>query len=338
MDATTYAGNGTSSNTINNADNGTVGFKPDLVWAKDRTNAASNILVDSVRGVSNVLVSNSTGADQSLPSYITSLNSNGFSVGTSATDLNASANNYVAWQWQAGQGTTSSNTNGSITSTVSVNATAGFSIVSYTGNGVAGATIGHGLGAAPQFIIVKGRTNVNDWNVYHQALGNTQALFLDTTNGAVTNINLWNNTSPTSSVITLGNGNNGNQNTITYVAYCWAQVAGFSQFGSYTGNNSADGPFIYTGFRPKFVLFKCAGNTSGWMIADTSRSPYNVSAAALFPNSSNAEYTVASDVGIDFLSNGIKIRGQGGETNYYSGTQYIYAAFAENPFKYANAR
>lgn len=338
MDATTYTGNASSPRSITNAG----GFKPDFVWIKNRSTTNWNNLFDSVRGSGKTLYSNATTAEASNSStgYLSAFNSDGFAVTTGssdASDVNANTNSYVGWQWQAGQGSTSSNTSGSITSTVSVNASAGFSIVTYTGTG-ANATVGHGLGVAPKFIIVKERSAANDWRTYHASVGNTGGVVLNLSVSFVTDSSYWNNTSPTSSVFSIGTNTGTNASGQTFVAYCWSEIDGFSKFGSYTGNNSTDGPFIYTGFRPKFILFKSSNNAAGWMIADSSRSPYNVSAAALFPSSSNSEYTVASDVAIDFLSNGIKIRGQGGETNYYSGGTYIYIAFAENPFKNSLAR
>jgi hypothetical protein len=331
MDATTYTGTLLSNNITN-----TASFKPDLVWVKSRSASTDNKLTDSVRGVTKGLISNTSGAETTDTQGLTAFNSNGFTVGTN-TDYNNLTSTYVGWQWQAGQGSTSSNTNGSITSTVSVNATAGCSIVTYTGTG-SNATVGHGLGVAPKFIIVRVRSASNDWRTYFASLGNTGGVVLNSSVAFVTDSSYWNNTNPTSSVFSVGTNTGTNANGQTFVAYCWSEIAGFSQFGSYTGNNSIDGPFVYTGFRPKFVLFKAANNASGWQISDSTRSPFNVSAAALFPNVSNAEYTIASDVAVDFLSNGFKLRGQGGETNYYSGGNYIYAAFAENPFKNALAR
>jgi hypothetical protein len=335
MDATTYSGSASAQSIAN-----TASFKPDLVWVKSRNQAYNNVLIDSVRGTTKFLASNNTNDEGTDAGSVTSFNANGFSVGTAIT-WNQSGSTYVGWQWQAGQGTNTTNTNGSISSTVSVNASAGFSVVTYSGGGLAG-TVGHGLGVAPSLIIVKDRVPAvgggGFWFVYHSALGNTQYLLLSLTNSAASSSAVWNNTSPTSSVFSVGSSVDLTGIPGTFVAYCWSEIAGFSKFGSYTGNNSPDGPFIYTGFRPKFVLFKAANNVSSWQISDSSRSPYNVSAAALFPNSSNVEYTIASDVAVDFLSNGFKLRGQGGETNYYSGGNYIYAAFAENPFKNALAR
>jgi hypothetical protein len=329
MDATLYTGNDTAGTSITNA----AGFKPDLVWSKVRSGAGDHGLWDSVRGASNRLVSNSTSAEGSV-SGVTAFNSNGFTLGAA---YNVSPSTYVGWQWQAGQGTTSSNTSGSITSTVSVNASAGFSVVTYTGNGTGGATIGHGLGVAPAMFILKARSASGlYWVVYHQSLGATKALFLQLTDAANTDIGYFNNTAPTSSVLSLGSGASANQNGTTYVAYCWSQIAGFSSFGSYTGNGSTDGPFVYTGFRPKYVLIKGTSASRGWEVMDSSRDTYNAVIKTLQPDLSDAEYS-NSAYSIDFLSNGFKLR----NTNTYwngSGETYIYMAFAENPFKNALAR
>ena len=332
MDATLWTGNGADSNVIVNQGQ----FKPDFVWAKSRSNAVGHVLVDSVRGASKLLQSDTTGAEVTYAG-VSSFNSNGFTVSATGaiTGTNANAYTYAGWQWQAGQGSTSSNTSGSITSTVSVNTTAGFSVVTYTGTGSA-ATVGHGLGVAPSMIIVKNRTTAaTSWAVYHTSLGNTNYLLLETTNASAASITAWNNTSPTSTVFSVGTGTSVNQNTNSMVAYCWAEIAGFSKFGSYTGNGSTDGPFVYTGFRPKYVMIKCssaAGND--WPIIDTSRATYNAAGPELYADLSQAESTSNY---IDIVSNGFKIRSTGGQVNT-SATTYIYAAWAENPFNNSNAR
>jgi hypothetical protein len=274
FDATTYTGTG-ANRTITNNDLGTVGFKPDLVWTKNRdTTGYEHLLFDSVRGfaVNKDLCSNTADAEGSISGslygYVSSAVSNGYTVvdGSSANDLiNQSSKTYVAWQWQAGQGTTTTNNVGSISSQTSVNTTAGFSIVTYTGNGV-NSTVGHGLSSAPKFLIVKNRVGVYNWRVWHSALSGTQFLYLNATDSTVTNAAMWNSTIPTSSVLSLGTNAGVNNSGDTFVAYCWSEVAGFSQFGSYTGNGSADGPFIYTGFRPSFLLVKQT-NTSGQVLS-----------------------------------------------------------------------
>jgi hypothetical protein len=337
MDATTYTGTG-SSVAISNADNGTTGFKPDLVWIKSRSNATQNCLYDSVRGARVELESNNSNAEVTEPSgtSLTAFNSNGFQLETdnpTSGSTNNSGYTYVGWQWQAGQGTTSSNTSGTITSTVSVNATAGFSIATFTMPASGTATVGHSLGVAPSFIIVKSRTNTYNWRCYHISVGNTGALTLNSSAATATDIAYWNNTTPTSSVFTMGTTFNGGGD---FVAYCWAPVAGFSQFGSYTGNGSTDGPFIYTGFRPKFILLKRTDNPGDWWIQDTARSPYNTASDLLLPDSSATEYNT-SGYELDINSNGFKFRNSHASDNN-SGSAYIYAAWAENPFKFSNAR
>jgi hypothetical protein len=255
--------------------------------------------------------------------------------------MNTSAATYVGWQWQAGQGTTTTGTGtGGITSvTQSVNATAGFSIVTYTGSGSNG-TVTHGLGVAPRMIMVKWRSGggltAQDWNVYHASVGATARLFLNTTAASATTSVAWNNTAPTSSVFSIGTGTDVNGSGASYVAYCWAEIAGFSKFGSYTGNASTDGPFVYTGFRPKFVLIKRTDSTSNWYLFDTSRDTYNVMKNELLPNSTNAE--ADNTRWIDTLSNGFKIRADNASQINASGATMIYMAFAEHPFKNANAR
>ena len=307
-------------------------FQPDFVWIKNRGASTSHILVDSIRGVNNVLVANGTAGDQNLPSYVSSLTSNGFTVGTGSggtpADVNTNTNTYVAWCWRA-NGAAVSNTAGTITSQVSANTTSGFSIVTYTGNGSGTPTIGHGLGVAPSMVIVKTRSTANGWVVYHQSLGATQSIILSGTNAASTQTD-WGNTTPTSTVFYVNGGNN-NISAATYVAYCWAPIAGYSAFGSYTGNGSADGPFVYLGFRPKFVMVKAYNDTTNWAMFDTSRDPSNVSTHQLYPNLSNAEDANT----IDLLSNGFKLRQSGTPTNG-SGDTFIYAAFAEKPFGNAN--
>jgi hypothetical protein len=334
MDATLYTGAGNTSSSFTNA----AGFKPDLVWTKARSIGYSNYLYDSVRGTgtSKSLVSNTTNAEgaDANNANLTAFNSNGWSIGsTSGTNaLNDSGYTFVGWQWQAGQGSTSSNTNGSITSTVSVNASAGFSVVTYTGTGTNGATVGHGLGVTPSMMVFKRRNTTSDWATYHASIGNTGVIFLNLTSATTTTANAWNNTSPTSSVFSLGVGTDVNGSGSTYVAYCWTPIAGYSAFGSYSGNNSTDGPMVYTGFQPKFVLIKGTGNASGWQLQDSARNTYNVVNAVLRPDLSAAESTGYGGV-LDFLSNGFKLRTT--DTNYNSSSYgpYIYMAFATNPFK-----
>ena len=330
MAATTYTGTG-ATQTISNAVN-TVSFQPDFVWIKSRNTAGSNILQDSVRGATIALFSDATTADTTLVNGLTAFASNGFTLGSGAsTNQNTSATTYIGWNWKAG-GTAVSNTAGTITSQVSANTTAGFSVVTYTGTG-ANATVGHGLGVAPGLILTKSRNAAQSWYVYHSATGGTKTLYLNLADVAFADNRIWNNTDPTISVFSIGTVGP-NASGVTQVAYCWAPVAGYSAFGSYTGNGSADGPFIYTGFRPRFVLVKCSNAVESWYIFDSSRNTYNVTNLGLVPNMDIAEFSSNT---FDFVSNGIKIRTTNTLANS-SGVTYIYAAFAENPLKYANAR
>jgi hypothetical protein len=331
MAATTYTGNG-AARSVANTVNGT-SMQPDLVWIKSRNTTWYNVLEDSVRGVFNALYSNTTGAESS-PGGVSAFNSNGFSLDT-YNNTNNNTDTYVAWQWKAG-GTSSSNTNGSITSTVSVNATAGFSVVTFTSPGGSAQTIGHGLGVAPSFIIMKSRNNSSGWNSYHASLGNTQQINLQSTAAATSSVDWWNNTSPTSSVWTIGA--NLNISTWTWVAYCFSAVHGYSAFGSYTGNGSSDGPFVFTGFRPRFVMIKNITNAADWYITDTARDPYNVTVNKRTANPSTAESSNSGLGQFDVLSNGFKQRQGAGTGLNNSGDTYIYAAFAENPFKLSLAR
>ena len=337
MAASTWTGNGTSQ-TINNGTNNTIGatFQPDFIWIKDRSTASSHALTNSIVGTSLYLISNTTGAELTDTTSVTAINSTGFvlGAGTATFYTNRNGDAFIGWQWKA-NGTGVSNTNGSITSTVSANTTAGFSVVTFNSNATAGATVGHGLGVAPNMIFVKSRSIVGDWGVYHSAVGNTGGLILDTTAAVNTTVQFWNNTSPTSSVFTLGNGSTVNPTSgTTMVAYCWAAVPGYSAFGSYTGNGSADGTFVYTGFRPRFLLVKRTDTVESWNIVDTSRDTYNQAGTNLYPNLGNAESTNNL---CDLLSNGFKLRNTWTGANTSGGT-YIYAAFAENPFNSSRAR
>jgi hypothetical protein len=313
-------------------------MQPDLVWIKSRSNSQGNNLFDSIRGAGYVLFSNATNAETNNTANFTSFNSNGFSLASNGGDTNFSGYTYVAWQWRASNATAVTNTAGSITSTVSANTSAGFSIVTYTGTG-ANATVGHGLGVAPSMIIIKNRSTVTDWPVYHGSNTTspaTQRVLLNTTDATATSSTYWNNTAPTSSVFSISTYSGVNGNTNAMVAYCFAQVAGYSAFGSYTGNGSSDGPFIFTGFRPAFILIKCSSAAGGWKIYNTSELNYNPINTSLETNDAGAEATSTS-FNSDWLSNGFKLRTTYADFNT-NGNTYIYMAFAESPFKYALAR
>jgi hypothetical protein len=305
-----------------------VGFQPDWVWTKGRSVAFSHYLFDSVRGTGKRLISNSTSNEDVSIFGVSSFNSDGFTLGTD-TGANNSGSTFVSWNWLASN-TTTSNTSGSITSTVSANTTSGFSIVSYTGNGTSGATIGHGLGVTPKMFIIKARGASVNWRVYHSSIGNTAGLALNTTGGSDTNSGFFNNTSPTSTVFTVGDGSTVNTSSGTYIAYCFAEVKGYSKFGSYTGNGSTDGTFVYTGFKPAFIMLKSSSSGAvGWITHDNKRIGFNPNNYYVEPNNSNAES--ADTDKILLLSNGFKLISTSASWNSSGGT-YIYMAFAENPF------
>jgi len=336
-----YTGNGTT-----NAITG-VGFQPDFVWLKGRSDALFNGLYDAVRGAGSTkgLYSNDTVAEGTYFNFqnLISFDSNGFTLGATVNtnNINLNAATFVGWNWKA-NGAGSTNTAGTITSTVSASTASGFSIVTYTGNGTNGSTVGHGLGVTPGMVIVKSRTSANDWAVYHSGLTAGNMVFLNTTGSSQT-ITTYDNGGiypVSSSTFTTAQGgitqNNVNGSGITYVAYCFAEVAGYSKIGSYVGNDSADGTFIYTGFRPAFILYKKATGTDGWVIFDTKRNTYNVVDSALQPNTSGAEASSAAG-SLDIVSNGFKQRNANNIANSSSFT-YIYMAFAEFPFKFSLAR
>ena len=302
-----------------------VGFQPDLIWGKNRSATGSHNLVDSVRGVSEVIYSNLTDAEATDTSSYNAFGSDGFTMG-SQSNINGSGNNIVSWNWKAG-GTASSNTDGSITSSVSASTTSGFSIVSYTGTGNDPETIGHGLGVTPSMIIVKDRNTAGGWRVYHKSVGNDKVLALDGTIAGTTS-DAWNSTTPTPSLFTVGNDTITNGNGTTHIAYCFAEKQGYSKFGSYTGNGSADGTFIYTGFKPAWVMTKKTSGTSSWIMMDNKRNTSNVMNKFLDAYDGGAEGSLDS---FDFLSNGFKLRTSNGDRNA-SGETYIFMCFAENPF------
>ena len=315
-----------------------VGFKPDWTWIKSRSHASSHVLTDSSRGVTKSLFSDTTGAESTLSGGVTAFGTDGFTLGTEGT-VNTNTRTYVAWNWKANGGTataTISESGNNPAAVVQANPTAGFSIVAYTGTQAAG-TIAHGLGAVPKMMIFKNRAvDGNGWIVYHA--GNTAApetdfLFLNNTNATADNANRFNDTAPTNSVFTLGADANINDNGVACIGFIFAEVEGYSKFGSYTGNGNVDGAFVYLGFRPAWILLKCQNDACSWNILDNTRDPINTVLEYILPNSADA---AADLVQADFLSNGIKFRTTNAERN---GTRVIlYMAFAESPFKYANAR
>ena len=327
----TYTGTG-ATRSITGA-----GFKPDWVWIKERSASASaHNLSDAVRGAGKALFSNTTDAEYDYGigtgGNLRSFDSDGFSLGT-ASQTNANATTFVSWNW-LGANTTVSNTSGTISSTVSANTTSGFSIVSYTGTGATGGTVGHGLGVAPSMIIVKNRnSSVNEWIVYTKTTTKDKILLLNSTNAVATVSGYWGSAEPTSSVFGVyaaagaANNNSGN----SHIAYCFAEVKGYSKFGSYTGNGNADGTFVYLGFKPAMVIRKRTDAVQDWLIHDNKRTGINQTTSytsTLKPNTSDAELGFNE---IDILSNGFKCRASDTHGNA-SGGNYIYMAFADNPF------
>ena len=343
-----YTGDGNSGRSITG-----LGFQPDLVWTKERTSTSGHIWFDSVRGADKYLFSVLTNAEGDAGGGVISFDSDGYSTGSNGA-VNQDGEDYVAWCWKAG-GAAISNTDGSITSQVSANQTAGFSIVSYTGNATDNATVGHGLGKVPDMIIVKNRTSAVAWGVWHSSLTSGQVLRLNATTEAQTPATAYfQDENNTSSVFSLGTNDETNDGDgDTYIAYCWAEIEGFSKFGSYTGNGSTDGPFVYCGFKPAFVMIKAADDLSpyqayaSWAIKDSSRHPYNkANPLTLWANATYEEGKRGNgdadtfNENFDFLSNGFKMSSTNSyevETNK-SGEKYIFMAFAESPFKTANAK
>jgi hypothetical protein len=326
-----YTGTGSTLNVTG------VGFQPDFTWIKGRSNATDHNLYDVVRGTTEKLASNSTAIQVTDADALTAWTSTGFTLGADGDEeVNGSGRTFVGWNWKAG-GTAASNTDGTITSSVSANPTAGFSIAAYTGTGSA-ATIGHGLSSAPELIIVKNRDQADAWQVYcasNTAAPETDYLVLNTDAATTDNVDRWNDTTPSASVFTIGDGVEVNTNTEDYIAYCFHSVEGYSKVGSFVGKGGADGPFIYTGFRPAFFLWKDIEYTGTyWGIIDNQREGYNVDNEQLYATISAGEYTnhVA-----DILSNGIKVRTDLGNINAPDDV-IIFMAFAESPFKTSNAR
>jgi len=315
-----YNGTG-SSNSVTG-----VGFQPDWVWLKHRNGANNHCAYDAIRGVQKTLHPDLTNAESTDANNLTAFGTDGFTVG-SGTNVNGSSGTYVSWNWLGANGTTS-NSDGSITSTVSANTTAGFSIVSFTGNATAGATIGHGLGVTPKWVIVKNRSNAQNWFIYHEEIGATKVIYLDLTNAQQTLTQGWNDTAPTSSVVSLGTEAGTNQSGANMIAYCFAEKKGYSKFGSYIGNQSTAGPFVFTGFRPAFVMVKRTDSTSDWLMCDNKRPGFNPIDDKLFANTNQAEDPYEA---FDFVSNGFKVTSAGTGHNA-SGANMIYMAFAENPF------
>jgi hypothetical protein len=305
-----------------------VGFQPDWVWIKNRSDTRKHNLYDAIRGVTKRIVSNANSAEDTASNGLTAFGTDGFTTG-SEQDTNHNGNNFVSWNWKGANGTTS-NSNGTTTSTVSANTTAGFSIVQYAGASSA-KTIGHGLGVVPEMIIVKTYSSGYEWAVYHKETGHGKNLYLDSSGGASNTTTFWNNTAPTNQVFSTGGQiiytNYSGQN---YIAYCFASKKGYSKIGKYTCNQNADGPFVYTGFKPAFLLIKRLGSDP-WMMLDNRRDGHNVTEKYLAANATDSEATEGSSVGVDLLSNGFKLRGTSGKLNSTNnGVEYIYMAIGQS--------
>ena len=302
-----------------------VGFQTDWSWIKRRDGSAFHVVTDSVRGATKQIYPNDSQAEGTRAQGLQSFDSDGYTLGNEG-DTNGNSQTYVGWTWKAG-GSASSNSDGSITSTVSANTTAGFSILTFTTPSADGDfTVGHGLGSIPQWVIVKTRGNADNWQIFHHKLGNANIVKLNTTDASAST-GIFGSTNPTSSVFTLNKNSFGGG--LTAVAYCFAEKKGFSKFGSYTGNGNADGTFVYTGFKPAMIIIKRTDGSDRWVISDNKRDPDNPVNGELNPNDSATEDT--SSTPFDFLSNGFKIRRTGNVFNASGGT-YIYMAFAESPF------
>jgi len=309
-----------------------VGFQPDFVWLKQRTGTQRHQLLDAIRGANVILKSDGTDASGADTDILNSFDSDGYTLGYQDQSNDTGAT-YVGWNWKA-NGSGSSNTDGTINTTyTSANTTSGMSIIQYSGNGTAGATIGHGIGVAPKCVIIKRTDTTSNWIFGTGARGFDKFLYLNTTGAETDNAGTFNDTAPSSSVITLGSWNDVNNSSGTYIAYCFAEKKGFSKFGSYTGNGNADGAFIYTGFKPAFVLLKNTTlSVENWVINDSGRNPSNIVDKDLFANQNYAEAVHSRQ---DFLSNGFKFRSTANNSNK-SGDTYIYIAFAESPIVSSN--
>ena len=328
FNSTLYTGNG-GTQTITG-----VGFQPDFTWVKGRNHAYYHYLQDAVRGSQKILYTNNADSEATITAGISAWNADGYVTGSQGA-LNYNGRTFAAYNWKAGGGQGSSNTDGSINTTyTSVNTTAGFSISKYIGNNTAGATIGHGLGVAPEMIIVKQTTGSTDWFVYHKSLSATKYVRVNSDDAQATSTSIWNDTAPTSSVFSVGTNTGVNAASgSTYVAYSFAPKAGYSKFGSYVGNGNADGTFVYTGFKPAWLLIKkSSASGNGWFLMDTKTNTYNPKSIFFQANATNAETDVDR---MDILSNGFKPRYDWSIINE-SGATYIYMAFAENPFVGSN--
>ena len=323
-----WTGNNSSRSITND---GNSDMQPDWVWTKKRSATQNHCVTDSTRGVTKIIFPDVDDAE-SATQLLTSFDSDGFSINNNAL-INENSATYVGWQWKAGGGSTSSNNDGSYTSTVQANTTAGFSIVKYgdasSFSASTPATVGHGLGAVPKMIIIKNLDGTRSWGIQHATNGAGKIIYLDLANAVANSSGFDNSTSPTSSVFTVNTLNVGNGNNLEYIAYCFAEIQGYSRIGGYTGNGNADGTFVYTGFRPAWIMGKRSSGAHGWFLFDDVRDTFNPTNQLLEPSNNNAETNDSFD--IDILSNGFKLRGSENTING-SGESYIYMAFARHPF------
>ena len=311
-----------------------VGHQPDFVWIKDMSSSGDDYaMYDVVRGVNKRIRSNQNDAENTESAALTSFDSDGFTVGTAGSS-NGNGDSFVSWNWKTSGSQGSSNTDGSINTTyTSVNTTAGFSISKYVGTGSA-ATVGHGLGVVPKMLMIKDLSAATDWTIYNVGVGNTKRLVLNTTGAQEDDASFFNDTTPTSSVFSIGSSSAVNLSGRNYICYAFTDIVGYSKFGSYLGNGNADGPFIYTGFKPAFVMTKKSSGTGAWAMMDNKRPGYNVTKNYLQANDSTTEHVDVS-FNLDLLSNGWKARHNNGDFNS-SGQTYIYMAFAETPLVGSN--
>ena len=324
-----YTGNA-GFNTITN--DGNSDLAPDFIWGKCRSTTKTHFLYDTTRGAEKRLESDNTGAEDSNTNGILNFYTDGFRTASGNTE-NDNGESYVAWQWKANGGTTSSNTDGNITSTVQVNSDANFSIVTYTGNFTATQTVGHGLGVRPDVVIIKNRSGANDWVVWTSELTSGNFMKLNATDAQSSSSRIYQD-GFTTSTFGIGANNTVNKNSNNYVAYCFNNVQGYSKFGKYVGNGNNSGPYIHLGFRPAFIMTKKSDGTSGWFMQDIKRGIKNndTNTPVLQANGSFSEATVGfTDYEIDFLSNGFKLRDDNTYVNA-SNQEYAYMAFAEHPF------
>ena len=331
-----YTGNSNAGSTNTQSITG-VGFQPDFTWIKNYQSVADHVLFDSVRGATKFVNSNQNSAEQTVAGTLTAFDADGFTLGTDLTQgvVNNLGNTFVSWNWKGG--TTSGLSGGTITpSAYSFNTTSGCSIIQYTGNGVSGATIPHGLGVTPEFIMIKVLPSGNNWRAYQGSntpAPPTEYLSINGDQATADDAGAWNDTAPTSTLITLGNMIELNNNGSANIAYAFAPVKGYSHFGVYIGNGNANGPFVYTGFRPAWLMIKRTDDTGKWIIMDSKRQGYNMSNKVLYANANNAQESATTAL----YSNGFKVRETWTGVNANTG-EYIYAAFAEFPFVSSNSK